>query len=704
MRLVFALFLACAVALGGAARAQDQTAPFKPEEIEALVAPIALYPDDLLSQVLMASTYPLEIVQAARWVKANPNVKGDAAVKAVENQSWDVSVKSLVAFPQVLEPMNEKLDWTQKLGDAFLADQKSVLDAVQRLRVKAEQSGNLKSTEQQKVVVQQEAQQTIIQIVPADPQVIYVPAYNPTVVYGAWGYPAYPPYYWPPSPVWYPGGYLAAGFAWGVGLAAAGAIFGNCNWGHGNVNVNVNRVTNIDRNYNRTNVGSGGKWQHDASHRKGVSYRDNASRERYSKGVGGAEGRRDYRGREGAAGQRPAGDRASASQRPAGDRAGASQRPAGERRGASDRQRAGTSDRRAGADRGGGRDNAFSGVGGGSASQRDFDRGRASNQSMSGNRGSAGASSRSSGASRGGGATLVITRNIATTLLAALAIGWMPATLAQQKAFATPEAAMDAFGDAVARSDGDEMKTILGKDYRTLIPPVGAEIRYRFLENWAKQHAIKPEGDAKAAIAVGSDGWTLPIPLVKTAQGWRFDTRAGADEIRIRHIGRNELAVMKVMLAIYDAQREYASKDRSGDGVLEYASKFRSSPGKRDGLYWPTKSGEPESPLGPAVAAARAAGGSRATGYYGYHYKILKSQGKDAPGGAFDYVAHGRMIGGFAVVAWPVRYGETGVMTFIVNHTGVLYQKDLGPRSAAIAGAMTRFDPDSGWEKVQPGS
>ncbi len=155
----------------------------------------------------MASTYPLEIVQAARWAKANPNVKGDAAVKAVENQTWDVSVKSLVAFPQILEPMNEKLDWTQKLGDAFLADQKSVLDAVQRLRAKAEQSGNLKSTEQQKVIVEQAApQQTVIKIEPANPQTIYVPAYNPTVVYGAWGYPAYPPYYWPPSPVWYPGG------------------------------------------------------------------------------------------------------------------------------------------------------------------------------------------------------------------------------------------------------------------------------------------------------------------------------------------------------------------------------------------------------------------------------------------------------------------------------------------------------------------
>jgi Protein of unknown function (DUF3300) len=400
LRCLAVLLLSCATLLGGTAQAQQGPTPFKPEEIEALVAPIALYPDDLLSQVLMASTYPLEVVQAARWVKANPNVKGDAAVKAVENQSWDVSVKSLVAFPQVLEPMNEKLDWTQKLGDAFLADQKSVLDAVQRLRQRAEQAGNLKSNEQQKVIVQQEAQQTIIQVVPADPQVIYVPAYNPTVVYGVWGYPAYPPYYWAPPPYYYPGGAFVRGFAWGAGVAASWAIFGNCNWGRGDVNVNVNRAVNIDRNYNRTNVGGGGKWQHDASHRKGVSYRDSASRERYSKGVGGAEGRRDYRGRESGAGQRPGGDRASASQRPAGDRAGASQRPAGDRAGASQRP-AGTSDRMAGADRGGGRDNAFSGVGGGGATQRDFDRGRASNQSMS-NR-SSGASSRSSGASRSSG-------------------------------------------------------------------------------------------------------------------------------------------------------------------------------------------------------------------------------------------------------------------------------------------------------------
>lgn len=285
----------------------------------------------------------------------------------------------------------------------------------------------------------------------------------------------------------------------------------------------------------------------------------------------------------------------------------------------------------------------------------------------------------------------------------AFAIAWLPAGAAQ-KNFATPEAAMNAFGDAVARSDEDEMKSLLGADFRTLIPPAGAEIRYRFLANWAKHHAIKPEGDAKALIAVGNDGWTLPIPIVKTTQGWRFDTRAGADEIRVRRIGRDERAVMKVMLAIYDAQKDYATVDRNGDGVLEYAAKFRSARGKHDGLYWPTKAGEHESPLGPAVAEARAAGASRATGYYGYHYKILKSQGKNAPGGAFDYVVRGRMIGGFAVVAWPVRYGETGVMTFIVNHDGVVYEKDLGPQTQTRARAITRFDPDASWQKVQPGT
>jgi len=297
-------------------QAQESAKPvsYKPEELEALVAPIALYPDDVLAQVLMASTYPLEIVHAARWSKEHPNLKGDNAIKAVQDQPWDVSVKSLVAFPQVLEPMNDKLDWTQKLGDAFLAQEKDVLAAVQRLRARARDSGNLKTNEQQKVTVEQAppaqgaqgappaqaAPTTIVRIEPANPEVIYVPAYNPTVVYGAWSYPAYPPYYWPPSPAYYPGGALMTGFAWGVGLAAAGAIFGNANWGGGDVNIDVDRVKNVDRNFDRTKV-QNGKWQHDPGHRQGVAYRDNATRQKYANNVAGADARRDYRGRTGTA-------------------------------------------------------------------------------------------------------------------------------------------------------------------------------------------------------------------------------------------------------------------------------------------------------------------------------------------------------------------------------------------------------------------
>jgi len=389
--LLLLLLAALAMVVGTAARAQSDPPPLKPEEIEALVAPIALYPDSLLTQVLMASTYPLEVVQAARWQKANPKLKGDEAVKAVANQPWDVSVKSMVAFPQILEPMDQKIDWTQKLGDAFLADQKAVLDAVQRLRAKAQASGNLKSTEQQKVQTQTQAAQQVIIIEPADPQVIYVPSYNPTVVYGAWGYPAYPPYYWPPSPFYYPTPYYGAGIAWGAAWGfAAGAIYGNANWGGGDVNIDIDRATNIDRNFNRNNV-SGGKWQHDAGHRQGVSYRDSSSRQKYGQGAAGAGGRQDYRGRDSGAGVADrAGDRPGDR---AGDRAG--DRP-GDRGGAGsvDRGGAGVGDRggasvadRGGSYGGGGRDNAFSGVGNASASQRDFSRGQASAGSMSSNRG-----------------------------------------------------------------------------------------------------------------------------------------------------------------------------------------------------------------------------------------------------------------------------------------------------------------------------
>jgi hypothetical protein len=277
-------------------------AVFKAEELEQIFAPIALYPDSLLIQILMASTYPLEIVQADRWVKQNRDMKGDALAKALEAQPWDPSVKSLVNFPQVLAMMSEKLDWTQKVGDAFLAGQKDVMETIQKLRAKAQASGNLKTTKEQVVKVEQ---QTII-IEPANPQVIYVPAYNPTVVYGAWAYPAYPPY-----PV-YPPGYTAtaAAFSFMAGAAvgaAWGYAWGNANWHGNNVYVNVNQNTNINNNINRQKYanqyqGKGqGQWQHDASHRGAVPYKDQGTAQKYNKGTGGdaAKSRDTHRGKAG---------------------------------------------------------------------------------------------------------------------------------------------------------------------------------------------------------------------------------------------------------------------------------------------------------------------------------------------------------------------------------------------------------------------
>lgn len=291
-----------------------------------------------------------------------------------------------------------------------------------------------------------------------------------------------------------------------------------------------------------------------------------------------------------------------------------------------------------------------------------------------------------------------------TLLACALAVAavWTPVASAQPKAFPTPEAAMEAFGDALARNDDAAMAAILGPRARDHIPPVGMDARYRFLAAWARSHSIRPDGERRAHVAVGTDGWTLPIPLVRTGSGWRFDLHEGEREIRVRLIGRNERAVMQVLLAIVDAQKEYAALDPDRDGLRDYARRFASSPGRRDGLHWPTAAGEPPSPLGPAVDAARNAPGTRDAGYYGYQYRLLTSQGPHAPGGAYDYLARGRMIGGFAVVAWPTRWGETGVTTFMVSHDGRVFEKDLGPDTATRAQSIRRFDPDPTWRPVEP--
>jgi len=285
---------------------------------------------------------------------------------------------------------------------------------------------------------------------------------------------------------------------------------------------------------------------------------------------------------------------------------------------------------------------------------------------------------------------------VATLIASVLTLA--PAALAQ-KAYPTPDAAADAFVDSIARHDTDALKVVVGPDYKKYVPHVNAEDVTRFLEAWAKAHKIVPAGDAKAYLGVGTNGWTMPIPLVKTSAGWEFDTKGTPEELRIRRIGKNELDAIQVALALTDAQEDFYKFDRDRNGRKDYAQKILSTPGKHDGLYWPMKAGDPESPIGSLVAAA-----TPKDGYHGYRFRSLTAQGKDAPGGAKSYVANGEMTGGYAFVAWPARWGDTGVMTFIVDRDQIVWEKDLGQDTDKLARAMTSYNPDSTWKKVPPGN
>ena len=303
-----------------------------------------------------------------------------------------------------------------------------------------------------------------------------------------------------------------------------------------------------------------------------------------------------------------------------------------------------------------------------------------------------------------------MSRLVAAILVAvSLAAGWGPAALADaQRRFASLEEASNALVAALRTGDQKALLAVLGEDGKGLIssgdPVADRRIRERFVAEYDEQHRFEA-GSGKVVLVVGRDDFPFAIPIVPDGPWWRFDTAAGREEILNRRIGQNELHAIQVALAYVDAQREYYARDPDGDGLLHYARTFASSPGKRDGLYWPTNPGEPPSPLGPLVARARSEGYSKRSpnpvAYWGYYYRILTAQGKDAPGGAYDYLAHGRLMGGFALVAYPAQYGVSGVMTFIVNHDGVVYQKDLGPRTAVMARAMTAFNPDSTWKKIE---
>jgi len=278
----------------------------------------------------------------------------------------------------------------------------------------------------------------------------------------------------------------------------------------------------------------------------------------------------------------------------------------------------------------------------------------------------------------------------------------------KQRTFASPEEAVKAFVEALKSNDVKALEAILGSGGRDLVSsgdPVADEaVREKFLRRYGEKNKLEVT-ETKAVLNLGNDDWPFAIPIVKKDALWRFDAKAGREEILARRIGQNELSAIQFCLAYVDAQREYVLKDRDADGLLEYAQKFGSDKGKRNGLYWKVKEGEEQSPLGSIAAAAQKQGyskkGEKPQPFYGYYYRILTGQGKNAPGGAYDYMVKGNMIGGFALVAYPAKYASSGVMTFIVNHDGVVYQKDLGKNTEKAAQAMKLFNPDSTWKKVQ---
>ena len=272
-----------------------------------------------------------------------------------------------------------------------------------------------------------------------------------------------------------------------------------------------------------------------------------------------------------------------------------------------------------------------------------------------------------------------------------------------QQTFSSPEAAMAALLDALSAQDDAALVEIFGAEYEDEIlggdRDAAREEQARFVAAANTSLELRPDGEGRRIAYVGPRAWPLPIPIVFTEGAWRFDTEEGIDELTNQRIGGNELRTIDTMRAYVDAQNEYASADRDGDEVLEYAQQIRSSAGRQDGLYWPTSAGEAPSPLGPLLAAAvdtHDVGDS----YNGYHHRILTRQGANPPGGAYDYVINGNMIAGFALIAWPAEYDQSGIMTFIVSHQGKLYEQDLGPETAEIVAAVDTYDPDATWTEV----
>lgn len=295
----------------------------------------------------------------------------------------------------------------------------------------------------------------------------------------------------------------------------------------------------------------------------------------------------------------------------------------------------------------------------------------------------------------------------------ALCLNFAVALEADAQRFASSEQAIAALIDAARSDSNDKIAVVFGSQHAQMFSS-GDEVedknnRADFLKMAEEKSSVENDGTDKAILHFGQDGWAFPVPLVKIGEQWQFDAEQGKTEILNRRIGRNELNALAVVKAYVEAQFEYAQSDRDGDDLAEYATKLSSEPGKFDGLYWEDQVGQTQSPLGPLVAQAKAegytpkSGSSSSIPYHGYFYKILTRQGGNVPGGKYDYLINGNMIAGFALVAFPAEYGSSGIMTFVVNHQGKIYQKNLGAKTAELAQAMKSYDPDSTWERVEEG-
>ncbi len=707
------------------ATAADAANAFNTEQLDALLAPIALYPDPLLTQVLMASTFPLQIVTASRWMEdpAHKGLTGDALTKALETENWDPSVKSLVPFPQVVAMLNGNLEWTQQLGYAFADQQAAVMDSVQRLRHQAQTNGSLQTTPQQVVRVEQQA----IVIEPAQPEVVYVPSYNPTVVYGTWPYPSYPPVYPTPAPGYAVGTALMSGLAFGAGVAITAGLWNWARpaWGRGNVNVNVNRYNSINVHGARINSNV---WQPNRAGGRPAGM---------ARAPGGPVGRP----------ARATGLPANAIGRQRVSVPRSAVNPPARTTGAAQRGRPTTQGARTGAAQPRATQQRTRTTP--SVQRPNVSRPANSNQGIPrpwclqrhqpGPAGTAVQPARRAEPDQPSDATIcperrrrrtcrrtrwaaVRTRAMTMTLrrpVVALAFcllivfgcgGAWGATAPAQHSFDSPQAAAAALAQAARSDDKAALQAIFGPGHDKLLfsgdPYADREQLRQFAELYDEKRNLVPKGPGRVVLEVGPDDWPLPIPIVQQDGHWRFDTGAGAEELVNRRIGRNELATIQVMLTYVEAQQDFFARAAKQAGTGYYARRLISRPGRRDGLYWPSEADAAESPFGPLIAQAQSEGypgemsHGKPTPYHGYYFRILTAQGPDAPGGAKDYVQSGRMTKGFALLAWPASYGASGIMSFQVNQDGIVFQKDLGPDTARLASEMLRFNPDLSWAEV----